>query len=112
VDDEEDFSSEVEYLIDTTSKVREQKQKSKVTWNLSTDSVKRGVQMFRSRILKRIDEIEEKVDGANSKMVAKTEEEIEAVEIYLSDIQDISHKFDFVAKHGSEKQISILALCL
>jgi hypothetical protein len=38
-------------------------------------------------------------------MVAKTEEEIEAVEIYLSDIQDISHKFDFVAKHGSEKQI-------
>jgi DNA-binding beta-propeller fold protein YncE len=45
------------------------------------------------------------VDAANSKMVAKTEEEIEAVEIYLSDIQDISHKFDFVAKHGSEKQI-------
>jgi hypothetical protein len=44
--------------------------------------------MFRSRILKRIDEIEEKlmleVDAANSKMVAKTEEEIEAVEIYLS----------------------------
>jgi cell shape-determining protein MreC len=34
----EDFSSEVEYLIDTTSKVREQKQKSKVTWNLSTDT--------------------------------------------------------------------------
>jgi hypothetical protein len=105
----EDVSSEVEYLIDTTSKVREQKQKSKVTWNLSTDSVRRGVQMFRSRILKRIDEIEEKlmleVDAANSKMVAKTEEEIEAVEIYLSDIQDISHKFDFVTKHGSEKQI-------
>jgi hypothetical protein len=43
----EDFSSEFEYLIDTTSKVREQKQKSKVTWNLSTDSVRRGVQMFR-----------------------------------------------------------------
>jgi hypothetical protein len=105
----EDFSSEVEYLIDTTSKVREQKQKCKVTWNLSTDSVKRGVQMFRSRILKRIDDIEDKlmleVDAANSKMVAKTEEEIEAVEIYLSDIQDISHKFDFLAKHGSEKQI-------
>jgi DNA-binding beta-propeller fold protein YncE len=105
----EDFSSEFEYLIDTTSKVREQKQKSKVTWNLSTDSVRRGVQMFRYRILKRIDEIGEKlmleVDAANSKMVAKTEEEIEAVEIYLSDIQDISHKFDFVAKHGSEKQI-------
>jgi hypothetical protein len=42
----EDFASEVEYLIDTTSKVREQKQKSKVTWNLSTDSVKRGVQII------------------------------------------------------------------
>jgi hypothetical protein len=99
------FSSEFEYLIDTTSKVREQKQKSKVTWNLSTDSVRRGVQMFRYRILKRIDEIGEKlmleVDAANSKMVAKTEEEIEAVETYLSDIHDISHKFDFVAKHGS-----------
>jgi hypothetical protein len=34
----EDFASEVEYLIDTTSKVREQKQKRKVTWDLSTDS--------------------------------------------------------------------------
>jgi hypothetical protein len=37
--------------------------------------------MFRYRILKRIDEIGEKlmleVDAANSKMVAKTEEEIE-----------------------------------
>ena len=30
----EDFASEVEYLIDTTSKVREQKQKSKVMWDL------------------------------------------------------------------------------
>jgi hypothetical protein len=25
--------------------------------------------------------------------------------LYWSDIQDISHKFDFVAKHGSEKEI-------
>ena len=104
----EDFSSEVEYLIDTASKVREQKQKSKVTWNLSTDNVKRGVEIFRSRILKRIDEIVEKltlqVDAANSKIVAETEEEMKAVEKYMSDIQDISHKFDFVAKHGSEKQ--------
>ena len=105
----EDFSSEVEYLIDTTSKVREQKQKSKVTWNLSTDNVKRGVHIFRSRILKRIDDIEEKltleVNASNSKIVAEAEEEMKAVEIYLSDIQDISHKFKFVAKHGSEKQI-------
>jgi hypothetical protein len=29
----EDFASEVKYLIDTASKVREQKQKSKVTWD-------------------------------------------------------------------------------
>jgi hypothetical protein len=65
----EDFASEVKYLIDIASKVREQKQKSKVTWNLSTDSVKRGVQMFRSRILKRIDEIEEKVDGFTADIV-------------------------------------------
>ena len=59
--------------------------------------------------MKRIDDIEEKlmldVNAANSKIVAKTEEEMEAVEIYMSDIQDISHKFDFVTKHGSEKHI-------
>jgi hypothetical protein len=40
----------VKYLIDTASKVKEQKQKSKVTWDLSTDSVKRVVEIFRSMI--------------------------------------------------------------
>jgi DNA-binding beta-propeller fold protein YncE len=30
---------------------------------------------------------------------------MKAVEKYMSDIQDISHKFDFITKHGSEKQI-------
>jgi hypothetical protein len=30
---------------------------------------------------------------------------MKTVEKYISDIQDISHKFDFVTKHGSEKQI-------
>ena len=105
----EDFASEVEYLIDTASKVREQKQKCKVTWDSSRDNVKRGVEIFRSRILKHIDDIEEKlmldVNTANSKIVAETQEEMKAVEQYMSDIQDISHKFDFVTKHGSEKQI-------
>ena len=105
----EDFASEVKYLIDTASKVREQKQKSKVTWDSSTDSVKRGVEIFRSRILKRIDDMEEKlmleVNAANSKIVAQTGEEMKAVEKYMSDIQDISHQFDFIRKNGSEKQI-------
>ena len=54
----EDFASEVKYLIDTASKVREEKQKSKVTWDSSRDSVKIGVEIFRSRILKRIDDME------------------------------------------------------
>jgi hypothetical protein len=99
--------------IDTASKVREHKQNSKVTWNSSTDKVmiqvKRGVEIYRSRILNRIDEIEEKlmldVNVANSKIAAETEEEMKAVENYISDIQDISDKFDFVTKDGSEKQI-------
>jgi hypothetical protein len=30
---------------------------------------------------------------------------MKAVEKYMSDIQDISHKFDFITKNGSEKQI-------
>ena len=105
----EDFASEVKYLIDTASKVREEKQKSKVTWDSSTDSGKRGVEIFRSRILKHIDDMEEKlvleVNAANSKIVAETGEEMKAVEKYMSDIQDISHKFDFIRKNGSEKQI-------
>ena len=105
----EDIASEVKYLIDTASKVREQKQKSKVTWDSSTDSVKRGVEIFRSRILKHIDDMEEKlmleVNAANSKIVEETQEEMKAVEKYMSDIQNISYKFYFVTKHGSEKQI-------
>jgi hypothetical protein len=32
-------------------------------------------------------------------------QEMKAVEKYMSDIQDISHKFDFIRKNGSEKQI-------
>jgi hypothetical protein len=39
------------------------------------------------------------VNAANSKIVAETQEEMKAVEQYMSDIQDISHKFDFVTKH-------------
>ena len=105
----QDFASEVRYLIDTASKVREQKQKSKVTWDLRTDSVKRGVEIFRSRILKRIDDMEEKlmleVNAAFSKIIAETQEEMKAVDKYISNIQDISHKFDFITKNGSEKQI-------
>jgi hypothetical protein len=58
-------------LIDTASKLREQNLKSKVTWNLSIKNVKQGVEIFRSRILKRIDDIEEKlmleVNATNSK---------------------------------------------
>jgi hypothetical protein len=103
----EDFASEVKYLNDTASKVREQKQKGKVTWDSSRDRVKRGVEIFRSRILKRIDDMEEKlmleVNTANSIIVAETEEEMKAVEKYMLDIQDISHKFDFITKNGSEK---------
>jgi hypothetical protein len=75
----------------------------------STDSVKRGVEIFRSRILKHIDDMEEKlmleVNAANSKILAETEEDMKAVEIYMSDIQDISHKFNFTTKNGSEKEI-------
>jgi hypothetical protein len=41
------------------------------------------------------------VNTANSKIVAETQEEMKAVEQYMSDIQDISHKFDFVTKNGS-----------
>jgi hypothetical protein len=40
-----------------------------------------------------------------SKIVAETGKEMKAVEKYMSDIQDISHKFDFITKNGSEKQI-------
>jgi hypothetical protein len=45
------------------------------------------------------------VNAANSKIVAETEKEMKAIEKYMSDIQDISHKFDFIRKNGSEKQI-------
>jgi hypothetical protein len=50
--------------------------------------VKRAVEIFRSRILKRIDDMEEKlmleVNAANSKIVAETQEEMKAVEQYMS----------------------------
>ena len=105
----EDFASEVKYLIDTVSKVREEKQKRKVTWDSSTDSVKRGVAIFGSRILQHLYDMEEQhmleAKAANSKLLAETKEKIKAVEQCMSDIQYISHKFDFITKNGSEKQI-------
>ena len=113
----EDFASEVKYLIDTASKVREEKLKSKVTWDSSTDSLKRGIEIFRSRILKQIDDMEEQlmleVNAANSKIVAETGEEMKAVEMkahekYMSDIQDISHKFDFITKNTGPKNKSFV----
>jgi hypothetical protein len=49
--------------------------------------------------------VSDEVNAANSKIVAETQEEMKAVEKYMPDIQDISHKFDFITKNGSEKQI-------
>jgi hypothetical protein len=56
-------------------------------WDSSRDNVKRAakrcIEIFRSRILKRIDDMEEKlmleVNTANSKIVAETQEEMKAV---------------------------------
>jgi hypothetical protein len=45
------------------------------------------------------------VNAANSKIVEETQEEMKAVEKFMSDIQNISYKFYCVTKHGSEKQI-------
>jgi hypothetical protein len=45
------------------------------------------------------------VNAANSKIAAETGEEMKAVEKCMSDIQDISHKLDFITKNGSKKQI-------
>jgi hypothetical protein len=50
-------------------------------------------------------ELKLEINAANSKIVAETGEEMKAVEKYMSDIQDISHKLDFITKNGSEKQI-------
>jgi hypothetical protein len=54
----------------------------------------------RLRILKRIDDMEEKlmleVNAVNSKIVAETHEEMKAVEQCMSDIKDISDQFDSV----------------
>jgi hypothetical protein len=70
--------------------------------NTSCGNVSDEMSLFRSRILKHIDDIEEKlkleINAANSKIVAETGEEMKAVEKYMSDIQDISHKFDFITK--------------
>jgi hypothetical protein len=40
------------------------------------------------------------VNAVNSKIVAETQEEMKAVDKYISNIQDISHKFDFITKNG------------
>jgi hypothetical protein len=47
------------------------------------------------------------VNATNSKIVAETQEEMKAVEQYMSDIQDISHKFDFVTKHQCVSKFEI-----
>jgi hypothetical protein len=51
------------------------------------------------------------VNSANSKIVGETQEEMKTVEKYMSDIQDISHKFDFVTKHGSAGLMTRFLLC-
>jgi hypothetical protein len=44
------------------------------------------------------------VNAANSKIVAETGEEMKAVEKCMSDIQDISHKLDFITKNGPKNK--------
>jgi hypothetical protein len=51
------------------------------------------------------------VNAANSKIVAETWEEMKAVEKYMSDIHDISHKFDFKNSRSKYFYASLHAIC-
>jgi hypothetical protein len=51
------------------------------------------------------------VDAANLEIVAETEVEMKAVEICMSDIQDISHKFDYQNSRSKYFYASLYAIC-
>jgi hypothetical protein len=97
----EDVASQVEYLIDTASKVREQRQKSKVVsatifeLAVSTSSVS-----FFS-----ISSMRFKIRDLNISTALFTLSVLKSHVTLLFCFCDISQKFDFVTKHGSEKQI-------
>ena len=92
------FCSAATQLTDECTKI-------KVDWGTSKDDVKRAVDKFKAKILKRIDEIEEKlmheIDAAkpSSKLDKST------VDKQVEEIQDVLKQFNFVTKHGSEGQI-------
>jgi hypothetical protein len=72
--------------------------------------------LFFSNLTSSIDQIfnfrceifKQEVNAANSKIVAETQEEMKAAEKYMSDIQDISHKFDFITKNTGPKNKSFV----
>jgi hypothetical protein len=104
----EEFSTDMVSLhtfCSAATQLTDECTKSKVDWGTSKNDVKHAVDKFKAKILKRIDEIEEKlmheIDAAKpgSKLDKST------VDKQVEEIQDVLKQFNFVTKHGSSGQI-------
>jgi len=101
----EEFATDMVSLNNAATQLTDEWKKSKEAWGTSKDDVKRAVEKFKAKILKRINEIEEKlmheIDAAKpgSKLDKST------VDKQVEEIQDVLKQFNFVTKNGSEDQI-------
>ena len=57
----EEFTTDMVSLNNTATQLTDEWEKSKVAWGTSKDDVKRAVEKFKAKILKRINEVEEKI---------------------------------------------------
>jgi len=101
----EEFATDMVSLNNAATQLTDEWKKSKEAWGTSKDDVKRAVEKFKAKILKRINEIEEKlmdeIDAAKpgSKLDKST------VDKQVEEIQDVFKQFNLVTKHGLEGQI-------
>ena len=101
----EELAMDMVSLNNAATQLTDEWKTSKVAWGTSKKDVKSAVEKFKAKILKRINEIEEKlmheIDAAKpgSKLDKLT------VDKQVEEIQDVLKQFNFVTKHGSEDQI-------
>lgn len=102
------FATDMVSLNNAVSQLTDEWKKSKVAWDTSKFDVKRAVDKFKAKILKRINEIYENLMHEIDAAEAASKMDKLTVDKQVEEIQDILEQFNFVTKHGSEGQIFVL----
>ena len=85
----DEFATDMVSLHNTATQLTDEWEKSEVAWGTSKDDVKRSVEKFKAKILKRINEVEEKIMHEIDTAKPGSKLEKSTVDKQVEEIQDV-----------------------